>query len=1138
MAERFGRGLFGSLNAHVNYEIRELARTNPTLRRARYPLGRRLLRAIVIGRSVGQLLLFYLAILAITLFSEWENYHYMHRGLSNYSDYFETGFIKDLSSYLIAAQIGILAIVSVAVGVVTLLSERNNGASVNTDIRLYYVESYSYELATSGVALLLVLTVQLFWPFHQMVHAMGVGGSDDWFKFVLSVIHALWFCINLLLFLQFITTTLRFVEPNARETLRERYSANEVIPRDAKTRLLRALYAHAAVQMFGDKELQEGPRFTFGYHPSWDDQAKSEISIVFRAPSKLVDVRLRPLRWVFKRWQTRVRKRPQNKAHFGQPLWEDSLSVTPSFDSTQDGQCALVLRRGEVALTGLEKWIIRRCFRFVKISSRTEDMPDPNDFLEQLIDKLVRQIEQGTVTGFSAALDEVIRYHRFILATQNTKDEAGNPFNLAEVGGNFIRPDADWVRQYRRAFTAAADKIGSDTSFVDYLGHLTSRLVPEDGLNFSRRVLETLLDLGLYEVVALEDWVTRRAVIGSAENPTTSPALAGSDKRAYEKALVGFVGSWESLLQTLMWSLSVARRTRSSAMDEQWNAFAKGFPVFQTHLHYAAYFFAASVWNDDAQGADRFRDSLLRWPQPFYERLQEGYLFSNTNTLFITPDLTSLAWTEVQAKIADRMRFGQGTVLPAPASGMLLWESYCDVVCVSGLIALHWYATGQQPSSTAANAAILTLRLKKRDSDGSDLTATNAKSTFRLLFDFAIRYALNPRFAESRYSATIDGLIRRLTDLASQRMVTGRIYGGVGIDGFDTLRPVLLASMAANLPAQGDGWVAALVEELKADVQFSSDKSLRSFIWTMQQVVRSIDLMDADETYSKAAYLFNAELDLTECTKRLRAIFSDTVASFEILRKERLQASPLDEHRVNLVRHAMSRALLEHGPVLTCFRDYEIRCDTSNTIPEDHLEFGFFSKGSFTLPEMSDVNFDELPGYFVELLRRHISSFFWHGLYNRPKRTVSVDFSNGTDPFWQRAVAEASGVGPVPMLIVPYAGFGEDVVRARIINDDLAGFAVTHEATTPSGGGAGYLGSVNGIPVFSANLSNRALLCSSYLLRVINYGIVHAPNDVVDFSFVDNDDLEKSRVQVKFAQRLEWADDVFVEFTLNQVNEN
>ncbi len=129
-------------------------------------------------------------------------------------------------SYLITGQIGVLAIVSVAIGVVTLISQRFDGSSGNTDIRLYYVESYSYELALSGVALLIVLTLQLFWPHGHVLHAAGLGGRDYSFKLALTLLHALWFSFNLLLFLQFITTTLRFVEPSSREILRERYSAN------------------------------------------------------------------------------------------------------------------------------------------------------------------------------------------------------------------------------------------------------------------------------------------------------------------------------------------------------------------------------------------------------------------------------------------------------------------------------------------------------------------------------------------------------------------------------------------------------------------------------------------------------------------------------------------------------------------------------------------------------------------------------------------------------------------------------------------------------------------------------------------------------------------------------------------------
>jgi hypothetical protein len=200
-----GRGPWGSLRRYVDHEIQRLVCENIALRRARYSLGRRLLRVLVVERSASQWIVAYVVILVACLIGDWVIGHSLPGYVPDYPRTLDLGFFKDVASYLIAGQIGILAIVSVAVGVVTLLSDRDDGSSINTDIRLYYVESYSYELATSGVALLLVLTLQLFWPFHHLLHSLLIGTHGNWSKLAMSIVHAVWFCINLLLFLQFIT---------------------------------------------------------------------------------------------------------------------------------------------------------------------------------------------------------------------------------------------------------------------------------------------------------------------------------------------------------------------------------------------------------------------------------------------------------------------------------------------------------------------------------------------------------------------------------------------------------------------------------------------------------------------------------------------------------------------------------------------------------------------------------------------------------------------------------------------------------------------------------------------------------------------------------------------------------------------
>jgi hypothetical protein len=204
---------------------------NQAMRRVRYSLLQRMLRAAVAGRTLLGFLTAYLLLdIAFVLIEA--------IGAARFPTYLPgwTGadlkpFLKDIGGYFIAAQVGILAILSVAIGIVTVISQRS------TEVRLYYVESLAYELVPSGVALLIVLSLQLFWPLQYLSHALGFGGRGLLFKLILTGFHLVWLIVNLAIFTQFVITTLRFVEPRARERLRESYTANIIVPRELARRL-------------------------------------------------------------------------------------------------------------------------------------------------------------------------------------------------------------------------------------------------------------------------------------------------------------------------------------------------------------------------------------------------------------------------------------------------------------------------------------------------------------------------------------------------------------------------------------------------------------------------------------------------------------------------------------------------------------------------------------------------------------------------------------------------------------------------------------------------------------------------------------------------------------------------------------
>jgi hypothetical protein len=366
------------------------------------------------------------------------------------------------------------------------------------------------------------------------------------FKVVLTAFHLVWLLLNLAVFAQFVLTTLHFIEPSARERLRERYTANVIVPSDLRQRLLRVFYANAPKELVPVADEKSGLLLTFGHQMLTEGHI--ELRAKFAAPSVLHDVWLRPLGFVLRRWWHRSegtlpRARRQSALH-GHDVW---LSLEPAFDGQYEGEVTWCRRRGGVAFHPWERRVIRQCYRFRAGKSGRDRLPTPSDFLEELADRVVAQIERNAITGFKGALDELTRFHVFLLDAHNTRTEQGQPFSLAEVGDVWDVPHQEWIRQYRRVFESAAEKIGVETTFIDALGHTVMRLLPHDAAELSPPVVTSLLDFGVHEVIVLEAWITRRTTLDEPADQAAQPRLqlAESERRAYESVVCNFIGAWE-----------------------------------------------------------------------------------------------------------------------------------------------------------------------------------------------------------------------------------------------------------------------------------------------------------------------------------------------------------------------------------------------------------------------------------------------------------------------------------------------------------------------------------------------------------------------------------------------------------------
>jgi hypothetical protein len=368
------QGLRGSLRRRVRREIKAHLRENSAIRRARYSLLQRVARFLIVGRALTTFLAVYL-LLDLTLVGAEVlfNLHFpdVLPGLTAPEI---KSLLKDIASYFIAAQVGILGIVSVAIGIVTLISQRDDRSSTNTDVRLYYMESLAYEVVLSGVALLIVLCVQLTWPVQLLAHLAHLGGPDLVFKAALTAFHLSWLLLNLSVFAQFVLTTLHFVEPSARERLRERYTANVVVPNDLWRRLLYVFYANAPKELVPAADKETRLLISFGHRMLTEGDV--ELRTNFATPSELRDAWLRLLNFVLRRWWHRVepallpaRARSSFRGH---EVW---LSLEPSFGDRLEGEVAWCRRKGGSAFLPWERWLIRRCFRFRTSERQRDQLP-------------------------------------------------------------------------------------------------------------------------------------------------------------------------------------------------------------------------------------------------------------------------------------------------------------------------------------------------------------------------------------------------------------------------------------------------------------------------------------------------------------------------------------------------------------------------------------------------------------------------------------------------------------------------------------------------------------------------------------------------------------------------------------------
>ena len=252
---------------------------------------------------------------------------------------------------------------------------------------------------------------------------------------------------------------------------------------------------------------------------------------------------------------------------------------------------------------------------------------------------------------------------------------------------------------------------------------------------------------------------------------------------------------------------------------------------------------ASAVWNEDAIGADRYRDLLLRWVETVRVDVEPDYLLRHQ--LLLTPDLLALEWGSVGDRLTPFLRDIMGhSLAPWAVFSSILQRAFNDVVVLTAAVTLAWYMNEQQATDLGGKTAELLLRRQVIEGEGSrrQVNFGRAESTFETVFSVIIRQGLTERLSEGRYGTGLDTIVRFLGQMSERRVVPGRIYTSWGLGGLDTIALQLLAMLLANVPEEGDNGVVDGLGVLAAneDLFADGDASLRRILFDINSVAKPL----------------------------------------------------------------------------------------------------------------------------------------------------------------------------------------------------------------------------------------------------------------------------------------------------------
>lgn len=773
-------------------------------------------------------------------------------------------------------------------------------------VHLYMLDSGGLAAGLSSLVLVVVMSGQ-----YLMVVSWGTSALPAW-----TLLDTAWFLLNSCLTTYFLFRTVDFLRPEVQANVVRQYTINVALPRDVARLSLHQVMARASVKgwlpvpEYGDDEKSAGPRLLFGRYGFRDGTSQGQLRL--SEPSRLVDVRLWPLRLAVSGWYRRALRhpRPTEDAGFGANRNWPLLTIPMTPGSVLDGTQPLAKVADGPTLTAWQLWLLRS-----SLVLRPESRERYGIRVEAIMDELVSDARQAALRAdgdaFDRAYGTLVSMHELLLGASLDRNEDGTQGSWA------LLPDPDrffsralhesWGKAYRGIFEAAIHSSVHNTEPLRRLCHLLQHLDGADLRASPIEIREQLLQLPPLMMHLLGNWwahrVEEQGIMdhGHQRMVTLRPPL----HRVYEEVLSSFVAGWEN-------GKPDSPRNHRGGFKLPWASLPEAAHLNAKHIEETARMLLAAVHRGDQAAAEWLADVLSKWWGTFDYDHEPFELYGKTT--FITLDHLGLEWDEFQhvfgfaepdAPLPEQLtpKLQRGAYLAA------LRNYWIDLRLLVIELMMHWSrpsAAGLLDTSLTAEIVVGLLLGKQWRGGGEIGNSLQELSAVEYLDAKLRQYAASGEW-RGGYVGRLDRFVERIKDMERPNMVSSRTYLHSGADDVGSLQDSQLELFALLSTA---AW--GISRSLRRQIDVWMDNQYRSIDVVVHRLDSWLKRLEeepvlATEQIAQLKLRVRPSITAQDAVEAVKVGLHSLRQAIEVKRDGVLAAEPIDADRLReIARFASS----------------------------------------------------------------------------------------------------------------------------------------------------------------------------------------------------------------------------------------